>query len=84
VVDPQGRNEGVALLPGVQWVDDAYKAANKADCVVILTEWNEFRGLDLARLARRMTVPRLADLRNIYAEGDALKAGFTAYSSVGR
>jgi UDPglucose 6-dehydrogenase len=84
VVDPQGRNEGVALLPGVQWVDDAYRAANKADCVVILTEWNEFRGLDLARLARRMTVPRLADLRNIYAEGDALKAGFTAYSSVGR
>lgn len=84
VVDPQGRNEGVALLPGVQWVDDAYKAANKADCVVILTEWNEFRGLDLARLARRMTVPRLADLRNIYAEGDALKAGFTAYTSVGR
>ncbi|MEZ5882921.1 MAG: UDP-glucose/GDP-mannose dehydrogenase family protein [Paracoccaceae bacterium] len=84
VVDPQGRNEGVALLPGVQWVDDAYKAANKADCVVILTEWNEFRGLDLGRLARRMTVPRLADLRNIYAEGDALKAGFTAYSSVGR
>ena len=84
VVDPQGRNEGVALLPGVQWVDDAYKAANKADCVVILTEWNEFRGLDLGRLARRMTVPRLADLRNIYAEGDALKAGFTAYTSVGR
>ena len=84
VVDPQGRHEGEALLPGVQWVEDAYKAAQKADCIVILTEWNEFRGLDLGKLARRMAVPRMADLRNIYAAADAEKAGFVAYTSVGR
>jgi len=52
--------------------------------VVILTGWNEFRGLDLARLAKRMAAPRLADLRNIYTERDAKKAGFEAYCSIGR
>jgi len=66
VTDPQGRHEGEALLPGVTWVDDAYKAAQKADLVVLLTEWNEFRALNLKRLARRMAVPRMADLRNVY------------------
>jgi UDP-glucose 6-dehydrogenase len=50
VVDPQGRREGEALLPGVVWGDDPYKAAHKADLLVILTEWNEFRALDLKRL----------------------------------
>jgi UDPglucose 6-dehydrogenase len=84
VVDPQGRREGEALLPGVQWCDDAYKAANKADLIVILTEWNEFRALDLDRLARKMVTPRMADLRNIYNRRDAKKAGFDAYSGVGR
>lgn len=84
VVDPQGKAEGEALLPGVHWADDAYKAAHNADCVVILTEWNEFRALDLAKLARKMTVARLADLRNIYNQADAAKAGFVAYTSVGR
>ncbi|MBW6506291.1 MAG: UDP-glucose/GDP-mannose dehydrogenase family protein [Rhodobacteraceae bacterium] len=84
VVDPQGRAEGEALLPGVHWMDDAYKAAQKADCVVILTEWNEFRALDLAKLAKKMATPRMADLRNIYSAKDAKKAGFEAYVSVGR
>ena len=84
VVDPQGRKEGEALLPGVKWVDDAYQAAHNADAVVILTEWNEFRALDLKQLARRMVTPRMADLRNIYRPGDAKKAGFEAYIGVGR
>ena len=84
VVDPQGRHEGEALLPGVQWSEDPYKAAQKADLLVILTEWNEFRALDLKRLARRMETPRLADLRNIYSPKDAKRAGFEAYDSVGR
>ena len=52
VVDPQGLREGEALLPGVQWVEDPYKAAQNADAVVLLTEWNEFRALDLKRPAR--------------------------------
>ena len=84
VCDPQGRREGEHLLPGVQWHDDAYKCANNADLLVILTEWNEFRALDLKRIARKMTTPRLADLRNIYSVKDAKRAGFEAYESIGR
>ena len=84
VVDPQGRREGEALLPGVQWLDDPYKAAQKADAVVLLTEWNEFRALDLPRLAAAMAHARMADLRNIYSAPDAERAGFEAYVAVGR
>ncbi|SEO25872.1 UDP-glucose dehydrogenase [Pseudorhodobacter antarcticus] len=84
VVDPQGQHEGEALLPGVVWMDDPYKAANKSDLLVILTEWNEFRALDLKRLAKKMASPRMADLRNIYSARDARRAGFDAYESIGR
>ncbi|MBY6059160.1 UDP-glucose/GDP-mannose dehydrogenase family protein [Leisingera daeponensis] len=84
VVDPQGRAEGEALLPGVKWMDDPYQAAQNADLVVLLTEWNEFRALDLKKLARRMEVPRMADLRNIYSPKAAKRAGFETYTSVGR
>lgn len=84
VVDPQGRREGEALLPGVNWFEDAYKAAQNADAIVILTEWNEFRALDLKRLVKRMAHPVMADLRNIYSQKDAKRAGFAAYTSVGR
>jgi len=84
VVDPQGRREGEAMLAGVNWIDDAYKAARNADAVVILTEWNEFRALDLKRLARRMETPRMADLRNVYSPKEAKKAGFVSYVGVGR
>ena len=84
VVDPQGRREGEALLPGINWMDDPYKAVNNADLLVILTEWNEFRALDLARIAKKMATPRMADLRNIYSAKDAKRAGFEAYDAVGR
>ncbi|MGC1430515.1 MAG: UDP-glucose/GDP-mannose dehydrogenase family protein [Albidovulum sp.] len=84
VVDPQGRREGEHMLPGVIWTEDAYSAADQADVVVILTEWNEFRALDLGRLAKSMVTPRMADLRNVYSEKDAKAAGFEAYTSVGR
>ncbi len=84
VVDPQGRREGEGLLPSVDWVEDAYTAAKDADLLVLLTEWNEFRALDLERLAGCMSQPRLADLRNIYNVEDAKKAGFNAYCAVGR
>lgn len=84
VVDPQGFREGEELLPGVNWVDDAYKAAQNADAVVILAEWNEFRALDLKRMAKRVATPVMADLRNVYSQKDAKRAGFTAYTSIGR
>ncbi len=84
VVDPQGQAEGAALLPGVAWHDDAYAAADGADAVILLTEWNEFRALDLPRLAQGMRHAAMADLRNIYSAEEATEAGFAAYTSVGR
>lgn len=84
VVDPQGHHEGKALLPGVEWYDDPYQAAAGADVLVLLTEWNEFRALDLERIAGSMSVPRMADLRNIYSAQDAEKAGFKSYCCIGR
>ncbi len=83
VTDPEGRKEGQALLPGVIWEEDAYGAAEDADAVLLLTEWNAFRGLDLTRLAKLMKTPAMADLRNIYGPEDAKAAGFD-YVSVGR
>jgi len=71
-------------LPGVKWMDDPYQAAQNADLVVLLTEWNEFRALDLKKLARKMEVPRMADLRNIYSAKAAKRAGFGTYVAVGR
>lgn len=84
VCDPQGIHEGEALLPNVDWIEDPYKAAQGADLVVILTEWNEFRALNLKKLVRRMAVPRMADLRNIFSTKDAKRAGFETYVSIGR
>ena len=84
VVDPQGKHEGENLLPGVQWHDSPYLAAREADLVVILTEWNEFRALDLAKMAKTMTTPRMADLRNLYNRAEVERAGFDAYVGVGR
>ena len=84
IVDPQGQHEGAALLSGVTWMDDPYAAAKGADAIVILTEWNEFRALDLGQMAGVMTTPAMADLRNIYSAGEATLAGFTRYVSVGR
>jgi UDPglucose 6-dehydrogenase len=82
-VDPEGRKEGEALLPGLKWADDAYVAARDADAIVIVTEWNEFRALNLTRLHDVMRGDVMVDLRNIYVPDDAAKAGFN-YSSIGR
>ncbi|MBN8629831.1 MAG: UDP-glucose/GDP-mannose dehydrogenase family protein [Rhodobacterales bacterium] len=84
ISDPQGRHEGEALLPGVKWIENPYQAANDADLVVLLTEWNEFRALDLAKLARKMATPQMVDLRNVYDPLEVRAAGFTAYVGVGR
>jgi UDPglucose 6-dehydrogenase len=83
VCDPQGRKEGAALLPGAAWEEDPYRAAAGADAVVVLTEWNMFRGLDLRRLREGMAGELLVDLRNVYRPAEAAAAGF-AYASVGR
>jgi len=84
VVDPKGRHEGEDLLPGVRWHDDPYEAADGADLLVILTEWNEFRALDLQRIAGGMRTARMADLRNVYGPEDARRSGFEAAVFIGR
>lgn len=81
--DPQGMNEAAALLPGIAWSKTAYEAGTGADCIVVLTEWNEFRAIDLARLHSLMRTPRIADLRNLYDPAEARSLGFE-YIGVGR
>jgi UDPglucose 6-dehydrogenase len=81
--DPAGMHEAKNLLPNVNWKDGAYDVAAGADVLVIITEWNEFRALQLDRLAEIMKRPAIVDLRNVYNPDDAAKAGF-AYSSIGR
>ncbi|MFM9828639.1 MAG: UDP-glucose dehydrogenase family protein [Sphingomonas sp.] len=81
--DPEGMEMAKALMPSITYCRDAYEAATGADAVVIVTEWDVFRALDLKRLAGLMASPVLVDLRNIYDPADVERAGF-AYSSVGR
>ncbi|WP_375262323.1 UDP-glucose dehydrogenase family protein [Palleronia sp.] len=84
VCDPQGKREGERLLPGVSWIADPYDAAQDADLLVILTEWNEFRALDLEAMSKTMRRAAMADLRNVYDPVDVKSAGFAAYIGVGR
>jgi UDPglucose 6-dehydrogenase len=81
--DPEGMHEAKAMLPGVTMCDDAYAAMKGADAVVILTEWNEFRALDLDRAKALLRRPVIVDLRNIYAPNEMVAAGFQ-YTGVGR
>lgn len=81
--DPAAMHEAGPLLPGVQWCTDAYDAAVGADVLVIITEWNEFRALDLDRVGASMTQKVLVDLRNVYRAKDVRAQGFR-YTSIGR
>ena len=72
------------MLPGVQWCESAMAAAEGADAVVVLTEWNEFRALNLKALRQKMRGGVLVDLRNIYQPREAATAGFALYDSIGR
>lgn len=81
--DPEGMEAARPMLPDVTLVGDPYAAAEGADALVIVTEWDLFRALDLKRVARLMALPILVDLRNIYPPEEALAAGFS-YTSVGR
>lgn len=81
--DPEGMAAAAPLLPDVVFADGPYVALDGADALVLLTEWNEFRALDLAEVARRMRDPVFVDLRNAYRPDDVAAAGF-AYTSIGR
>ena len=76
-------HEAAKLLPGVEMKDNAYDAVVGADAVVLVTEWDQFRALDLDRIKLLMKQPVLVDLRNIYRPDDMKSRGFR-YMGVGR
>ena len=81
--DPEGMHEAAKLLEGVAFKDGPYEAVEGADVVVILTEWDQFRALDLDRVKRLVKAPVMVDLRNVYRPDDMRARGFR-YSSIGR
>jgi UDPglucose 6-dehydrogenase len=82
--DPVGMEQAKKVLPELTYCDDAYECAKGADALVIVTEWEQFRALDLDRLKEVMTErPAVVDLRNIYPPGDLAQRGFV-YESIGR
>ncbi|WP_027444036.1 UDP-glucose dehydrogenase family protein [Erythrobacter cryptus] len=81
--DPEGMEQARPLLPEVTMCESAYDAITGADVVVIVTEWDAFRALDLNRVKQLAKAPVMVDLRNIYKPEDMRAAGF-AYVSVGR
>ena len=81
--DPAGMEQAKPLLPDVQYCHSAYTAAGGADAVVIATEWEQFRALDLTRLKGLMIQPVIVDLRNIYRSDEMRRAAFR-YVPIGR
>jgi UDPglucose 6-dehydrogenase len=81
--DPEGEREARHLLKDVAFAAEPYAVASGAEAVVIITEWDQFRALDLDRLKTTMKAPVLVDLRNIYRPDDVRRQGFD-YVSIGR
>ena len=81
--DPEGMEAAAAIMPEVKMATSAYAAVEGADAVALVTEWDAFRALDLARVKALVKSPVLVDLRNVYDPAEARGAGF-AYSSIGR
>ncbi|MBT3990786.1 MAG: UDP-glucose/GDP-mannose dehydrogenase family protein [Rhodospirillaceae bacterium] len=77
--DPEGMAEAKEMLDGVNWCDGAYEALEGADVVAIVTEWNEFRALNLERMKELMASPVMVDLRNIYNPAEMTASGFDYY-----
>lgn len=81
--DPVARHEAEKVLSGISYADDEYAAVNGADALVFVTEWNQFRALDMTRIRDLMVTPKIADLRNICDPQDMKELGFE-YVGVGR
>jgi len=81
--DPIGMDEAKTMMSDVTWCDSAYETMDGADVLVIITEWNEFRGLDFERVKSLLKTPVLVDLRNIYNPNDMAAIGFD-YTCIGR
>jgi UDPglucose 6-dehydrogenase len=83
IVDPKGAANGQSVLPGARWFDDPYEATKESDAIVVLTEWRQFRILDLRRIAKGMRHARIADLRNLYRPSELKTAGFVSFTHAG-
>jgi UDPglucose 6-dehydrogenase len=81
--DPVAHAEAAKVLKGVTYCKDAYDAAAGADCLVFMTEWNQFRNLEIGKIREAMKTPAIADLRNIYEPKKMREAGFQ-YVAMGR
>jgi UDPglucose 6-dehydrogenase len=81
--DPEGMANAKDVLPPITYCEGPYDAATGADAVVVVTEWNEFRGMDLKRIKAAAKGAVLVDLRNIYRKEEVARHGFT-YTSIGR
>ena len=85
--DPEGMKEAKIIFKkfhkNIEWYNDPYDACKKSDALVILTEWNQFRALDLKKLKKILNKPIIIDLRNIYNIDEMELAGFQ-YHSIGR
>jgi len=81
--DPEGIEMARSVIEGIDYAGDAYEVAAGADCLVLVTEWNAFRSLDLARIRAAMKTPVFVDLRNVYRPREVEAAGLV-YHSVGR
>jgi UDPglucose 6-dehydrogenase len=81
--DPEGMEQARLELSGVTYCDGPYSCAAGADALVIVTEWEQFRALDLSRLKQEMACPVIVDLRNVYRPEEVIAQGFR-YESVGR
>lgn len=81
--DPEGMDDAKPMLDDINWCDDAYATMEGADVLTIITEWNEFRALDLKRAKDLMAAPVLVDLRNIYKRREVEALGF-AYHGIGQ
>lgn len=81
--DPEGHEQAKPMLPDITYCEGPYETMEGADALVILTEWNAFRALDLARVKTLLSAPIMLDLRNIYRPEEVRAAGF-AYTSIGR
>ena len=81
--DPEGMDEAAKLVDGVTFCSETYETMQGADCLVLVTEWNEFRNLDLGRMKQLLKAPLLVDLRNVYDPATMREAGIR-YRSIGR
>ena len=81
--DPEAMTEAKELLNGITYMDGPYRCLQEADALVILTEWDEFRALDMHRVKAALTAPDVIDLRNIY-QPEAMRAAGFNYTSIGR